>query len=704
MKPASADRVLASAGRPLDTALQQDMGQRFDHDFSQVRVNSGVSPKHTHITASPLRASLASQAAEAVREAGTPLPVEIQHEATLRYGQSFSDVRLHTDERASAAAASMHASAFTLGNDIAFGTNRYAPGSPQGQLLLQHELRHVAQQRSATRTSSLDIDSTHSQHEHEARQILDPHVETLSVQRIQCAPEDAQYSLGDGLVDTAGQTAFGARSWPFIKAVLEGFAGGMQADVKVGRADASKSYLAKLLVPWNAAKFYVGYLVGLVLGLISPITDLVKGVIGIFKLGISALEWLARWSPVGVAISQKRQQKIALLMQKFNDLTIELGKSFMDFISDPRATIQKFSGFLDNLMKMALGEAREIGAKGAHAIFDFLEREYLEMGKGIGEVIGTLIAQVLLLVFSEAIGNLISKGASFLGKAAEFVAGKAVEVFNWVKGIFSKVLGLLRNAVKGALKLFEGLFNKAVEAFDALLGLFRETASLDVAGEKVAAGVGRGVTGTLPNTMESRMVTSARTSPAKVSDLTSPKVHPSNLAQSQEAGATRAMTKKEVMGPQSTNDAIEDLNRTAGAAPAREAATIGTEVELMEVQDWAAELSGKGFDTFPRNSFGKAKIGDHRLSSFFTDQRARPDMIAINESKKTIIVGDVTGNPGARAAIPGHIGQEEGLHIEKTIEYAKQLKRQLPKDADYKVFAQDRHWQTGSKTKLIEIR
>jgi hypothetical protein len=164
------------------------------------------------------------------------------------------------------------------------------------------------------------------------------------------------------------------------------------------------------------------------------------------------------------------------------------------------------------------------------------------------------------------------------------------------------------------------------------------------------------------------------------------------------------MTRKEAMGPQSTGEAVEDLKRTGGATDAREAATIGTEVEMIELQDWAAELSGKGYETFPRNRFGEATIGNRRVSSFFTDQRARPDMVAINETKKTVIVGDVTGNPATRATIPGQIGQAEGLHIEKTIEYAKQLKRQLPPGADYKVFAQDRHWQTGLKTNLIEIQ
>ena len=31
--PASVDRVLSGSGRPLDPAIQQDMGRRFGHDF-----------------------------------------------------------------------------------------------------------------------------------------------------------------------------------------------------------------------------------------------------------------------------------------------------------------------------------------------------------------------------------------------------------------------------------------------------------------------------------------------------------------------------------------------------------------------------------------------------------------------------------------------------------------------------------------------
>lgn len=644
-------------------------------------------------------------AAAAARRPGAPLPLDVQYEAARRYGHSFSHVRIHADGQAATAAASLHAAAFTIGSDIVFGANRYAPASAPGRLLLQHELRHVEQQRTAAPAAAPELDPPHSAHERTARLLLDPRIDRLQEQRIQCAPEDEQFSLGGGLVDRVGASVFGGTAWPFIKSVLEGFIGGLLADVKSGRADQAKEHLSKLLVPWNAAKFSAGYLVGLVLGLISPITDLVKGIVGIVRLAIGALEWLAKWSPVGVAMSPERQQKIARLTERFAELSTELGKALSDFIADPSGTVKKFAGFLDNLMQLALGKAREIGAKAADAIFAFLERDYYDMGQGIGEAIGTLIAQVLLLVFSDAIGNLISKGASFLGKAAEFAAGKAVEVFEWVKGLVSEVVGLLRNAVKGALKLFEGLVNKAIEAFDALAALFTESEALGAGAETVAAGVGRDVAGPLPNVMESRMVSGTRTAPATVADLRPPKVHPSKVGGLPEQGTGRgAAMPKGLRGPKSATEAAEELERTGGAAHPGEAAAIGSEIEQsIEVQDWAAELAGEGYETYPRNRFGEGRIGGRRLSSMFTDARARPDMIAVNETEKTIIVGDVTANPATRAAVPGQIGQEEGLHIEKTIEYAKQLKRQLPPDSNYRVFAQDRHWQTGTRTKLIEI-
>lgn len=89
--PASVERVLGSSGRPLETALRQDMEQRFGHDFSRVRV--------------------------------------------------------HTDAAAAQSARDVNAHAYTVGQDIVFGAGRFAPGTHQGQWLIAHELSHTLQQR-----------------------------------------------------------------------------------------------------------------------------------------------------------------------------------------------------------------------------------------------------------------------------------------------------------------------------------------------------------------------------------------------------------------------------------------------------------------------------------------------------------------------------------------------------------------------------
>ena len=91
--PASIDRVLAGSGIPLETALRQDMEQRFRHDFSNVRV--------------------------------------------------------HSDAVAQRSAQEINAVAYTAGRDVVFGAGRYHPGTNDGQKLIAHELTHVVQQTGA---------------------------------------------------------------------------------------------------------------------------------------------------------------------------------------------------------------------------------------------------------------------------------------------------------------------------------------------------------------------------------------------------------------------------------------------------------------------------------------------------------------------------------------------------------------------------
>jgi Domain of unknown function (DUF4157) len=91
--PTSVDRVLSSAGRPLEPAIQQEMGQSFGHDFSRVRV--------------------------------------------------------HTSAQAEQSSRDVNANAYTVGHKVVFGLGQFAPRTQTGRRLLAHELTHVVQQTEA---------------------------------------------------------------------------------------------------------------------------------------------------------------------------------------------------------------------------------------------------------------------------------------------------------------------------------------------------------------------------------------------------------------------------------------------------------------------------------------------------------------------------------------------------------------------------
>jgi hypothetical protein len=76
--------------------------------------------------------------------AATPQPLDATTRTRMerRLGHDFSSVRVH-------ATGAKDAAAFAVGEDLTFAPGRYAPGTPQGDALLAHELAHVVQQRTA---------------------------------------------------------------------------------------------------------------------------------------------------------------------------------------------------------------------------------------------------------------------------------------------------------------------------------------------------------------------------------------------------------------------------------------------------------------------------------------------------------------------------------------------------------------------------
>jgi hypothetical protein len=81
-----------------------------------------------------------------LRAPGQPLGSSARAFFEPRFGRDLGEVRVHTDQAAQQSAQAVNALAYTVGAHVVFGTGRYAPGTPDGQRLLAHELTHVAQQ------------------------------------------------------------------------------------------------------------------------------------------------------------------------------------------------------------------------------------------------------------------------------------------------------------------------------------------------------------------------------------------------------------------------------------------------------------------------------------------------------------------------------------------------------------------------------
>ncbi len=91
-------------------------------------------------------------ATAALEGGGASLPTPVREDMEERFGYDFSRVRIHADSPAAVLAKRVNARAFTIGRNLVFANNEYAPNGTENQRqLLAHELTHVIQQGQAGR-------------------------------------------------------------------------------------------------------------------------------------------------------------------------------------------------------------------------------------------------------------------------------------------------------------------------------------------------------------------------------------------------------------------------------------------------------------------------------------------------------------------------------------------------------------------------
>jgi hypothetical protein len=144
-----ADRIAGQVMRmpdPAPATLRVDTGmpQRQceaceEEDDKLARKQADGADRHGGMPApDPVGQTLAS--------AGSALDAATRAFFEPRFGRNLGRVRVHADAQAAASARSVNALAYTVGNDVVFGTSQYAPATSAGRRLLAHELAHVVQQ------------------------------------------------------------------------------------------------------------------------------------------------------------------------------------------------------------------------------------------------------------------------------------------------------------------------------------------------------------------------------------------------------------------------------------------------------------------------------------------------------------------------------------------------------------------------------
>lgn len=123
--------------KPAQTVVQRKCQHCEDEEKLHRKQNSDAATQGSHALDNYVGSLGAS---------GQSLPENSRQFFEPRFGQDFSNVRIHTDSVAAKSAQSINALAYTTGNNIVFNNGQYSPESDSGKRLMAHELTHVVQQ------------------------------------------------------------------------------------------------------------------------------------------------------------------------------------------------------------------------------------------------------------------------------------------------------------------------------------------------------------------------------------------------------------------------------------------------------------------------------------------------------------------------------------------------------------------------------
>ena len=117
--------------------VQRQVEPEEEEELIQIKTVGDVTPELTPTISSGI---------QSLQGGGRPLSGSERSFFEPRFGEDFSNVRVHNNTQAASIAQSVNARAFTHGRNVVFGAGEHSQDTLAGRKLLAHELTHVVQQ------------------------------------------------------------------------------------------------------------------------------------------------------------------------------------------------------------------------------------------------------------------------------------------------------------------------------------------------------------------------------------------------------------------------------------------------------------------------------------------------------------------------------------------------------------------------------
>jgi hypothetical protein len=146
--------IAARVSKPTDAAeMEAEAIARHVARMSQ-SAPAASTPRQTSKSESIVQREAAAPPSTAAADVsvtgGSPLSPAVRNFMEPRFGANFQHVRVHTGADAAHQSAQLGANAFTYGNNVVFGKDKFQPQTAKGKELIAHELTHTIQQGAAS--------------------------------------------------------------------------------------------------------------------------------------------------------------------------------------------------------------------------------------------------------------------------------------------------------------------------------------------------------------------------------------------------------------------------------------------------------------------------------------------------------------------------------------------------------------------------